>query len=54
MSSLYACPTSSASIECIFSTYDMAWSKIRKSLDAENAEKWLKYTGSCRVEEDNH
>jgi len=38
-SSLCACPASSASIECIFSIYDLVWSKIRKNLDAEKAEK---------------
>jgi len=32
-------PASSASIECIFATYDLVWSKIRKSLDAEEAKK---------------
>jgi len=34
-SSLYACPASSASTEYIFLIYDLVWSKIRKSLDAE-------------------
>jgi len=27
-----------------FSTYNLVWSKIRNSLDAEKAENWLKYT----------
>jgi len=31
---LYACPASAASTECIFSTYDLVWSKIGKSSDA--------------------
>jgi len=42
MSSLCACPASSAAIECIFSTYDSVWSNIRKSLDAEKADKLVK------------
>jgi len=42
MSSLCACPASSPSLECIFSTYDLVWSKIRRSLDAEKAEKSVK------------
>jgi len=42
ISSLWACPASSASIECIFSTYALVWSKIRKILNAEKAEKWVK------------
>jgi len=53
-SSLCACPASSASIECIFSTYDLIWYKIRKSLDAEKAEKLVKIYQFCRAEEDNH
>jgi len=35
-------PASSASTECIFSICDLVWSKIRKSLDAEKAEKLVK------------
>ena len=54
MSYLFACPTSAASIECIFSTYDLVWSKIRKSLDAEKAEKLVEIYQLCRAEEDNH
>jgi len=38
-SSLCTCPASSASIECIFSTYRLVWSNIRKSLNAEKATK---------------
>jgi len=51
MSSLRACPASSASTECIFSIYDLVCSKIRKSLDAEKAEKLLKIYRLCRAEE---
>ena len=36
------CPASSASIQCIFSTYGLVWSNIRNSLDAEKAEKLVK------------
>jgi len=54
MSTLCACPASSASIECIFSTYDLVWSKIRKSFDAEKAEKLVKIYRLWRAEEDNH
>jgi len=54
MSSLCTCPASSASIECIFSIYDLVCSKIRKSLDAEKAEKLVKIYRLCRAEEDNH
>jgi len=53
-SSLRACPASSASIECIFSIYDLVCSKIRKSLDVEKAEKLVKIYQLCRAEEDNH
>ena len=49
MSSLCACPASSASTECIFPTYDLLWSKIRKSLDAQKAENWLKYTYCAKL-----
>jgi len=42
ISSLYVCPASSASTECIFSIYDLVSSKIRKSLDAEKAENLVK------------
>jgi len=34
-----ACPAGSASTECILSTYGLAWSNIKNSLDAEKAEK---------------
>jgi len=54
MSSLCACPASSASIECVFSTYDLVWSKIRKSLDTDKAEKVVKIYRLCRADEDNH
>jgi len=54
VSSLYACAASSASIGCIFSIYDLVWSKIRKSLDVEKAEKLVKIYQLCRAEEDNH
>jgi len=54
MASLCACPTSSASV-VFFSTYDLVWSKIRTSLDAEKAEKLVKIYQLCRAEEeDNH
>jgi len=53
MPSLCACPTSSASIECTFSTKDLVWSKIRKSLDPEKAEKLVKIYQLCRAEENN-
>jgi len=54
-SSLRACPASSASAQCIFSIYDLVCSKIRKSLDAEKAEKLVKTCRLCRAEEeDNH
>jgi len=49
MSSSRACPGSSASTECIFSIYDLACSKIRKSLDAEKAEKLVKIYQICRA-----
>ena len=42
MSSLCACPASSASTECGFSTYDLVWSTIRNSVDAEKVEKLVK------------
>jgi len=48
VSSSCACPTSSASIEYIFSTNDLVWSKFRKSLDTEKAEK-LKYTNCVEL-----
>jgi len=51
MASLCACPASSVSIERILSTYDLVcWSKIRKSLDAEKAEKLVKIYRLCRAE----
>ena len=53
-SRLCTCLVSSASIEFIFSIYDLEWSKIKKSLDAEKAEKWVKIYRFCRAEEDNH
>jgi len=40
-------------LECIFSIYDLVWSKIR-SLDAEKAEKLVKIYRLCRAEEDTH
>jgi len=52
--SLRACPASSASIECIFSIYDLVCSKIRKSLDVKKAEKLVNIYRLCRAEEDNH
>jgi len=51
-SSLCACPASSASMECIFSIYDVVCSKIRKSLDVEKAEQLVKIYRMCRAEED--
>jgi len=48
-SSLCACPASSTSTECIFSIYDLVWSKIRKSLDTEKAEKLVKIYRLCRA-----
>jgi len=48
------CPASSASIECIFSTYGFLCSNIRNSLDADNAEKLVKTYCFYRAEEDNH
>ena len=53
MSNLCACPTSSASIERILSRNDLAWSKIRKSLDAKKVENLVKIYQLCRAEEDN-
>jgi len=53
-SSLCACPTCLSSIGCSFSAYDLVWSKNRKSLDAEKAEKLVKIYQLCRAEEDNH
>ena len=52
-SSLCAGPASSASIECIFSTYGLVWSNIRNSFDAEKAEKLIKIYRFYRAEEDN-
>jgi len=52
-SSLSTCPVSSASIQCIFSTFGLVWSNIRKSLDAEKAEKFIKIYPFYRVEEVN-
>ena len=50
MSSLCACPASSALIEGIFSTYGLVWCKIRKSLDAEMKQKnCLKYTDCAEL-----
>jgi len=40
-------------LECIFSLYDLVCSKIRKSLDAEKAEKLVKIYRLHRVEEDS-
>jgi len=45
---------SSASTEYIFSIYDVVYYKIRKSLDLEKAEKFVKIYRLCRAEEDNH
>jgi len=42
MSSLCACPASTSSMQCIFSTYGLVYSNIRNSLDAEKAEKLVK------------
>jgi len=53
-SSLCACPASSASLEGMFSIYDSVWSKIRKCLDEEKAEKLVKIYRLCRAEEDYH
>jgi len=44
---------SSASIECIFSTYGLVWSNIRNSFDAEKAEKLVKISRFYRSEDDN-
>ena len=43
-SRLCTCPASSTSMQaqCIFSTYGLAWSNIRNSLDAEKEEKLIK------------
>jgi len=41
-------------LQFIFSTYDFVWSKIRKSFDAEKAQKLVKIYRLCRAEEDNH
>jgi len=38
-------------LECIFSIYDLVCSKIRKSLDAEKAEKLVKIYQLCRAEQ---
>jgi len=46
-------PASSASIECIFSMYDLVWSNIRKSL-VEKTEKLVKIYRLRRAEEHNH
>jgi len=53
-SNLCACPSSSASIECTFSTYGLLWSDIRNSLGAEKAEKLVKIYRHYRAEKDNH
>jgi len=53
-SSLCACPASSASIACIFSTYGLICSNIRKCLDAKKAEKLVKIYRFYRAEEGNH
>jgi len=42
----------STDLECIFSTYDLVWSNIRNSLDAEKAETFVKIFWFCRAEED--
>jgi len=54
VSSLCACAAGSASIESIFSIYDLVCSDIRKSLDVEKAEKLFKIYQLHRAEEDNH
>jgi len=51
---LRACLACSASIECVFSIYDLVCPKIRKRLDVEKAEKLVKIYRLCRAEEDNH
>jgi len=53
MSSLCACPASSASTEC-FSTYGLIWPNITKSLDAEKAYKLIKIYQFYRADENNH
>jgi len=41
-SSSCACPASSASVECISSTYDSVWFSKRKSLGVEKADRLVK------------
>ena len=52
-SSLCTCTASSASILCIFAIYDLVWSNIGNSLDAEKAEKLIEIYRFYRAEEDN-
>ena len=40
--SLHFVPTSSAPIECIFSTFGFIWSKLRNRLGAEQCKKLVK------------
>jgi len=49
-SSLWACPANSAYTECIFSTYGLVRPNIRKSLDAQKAEKAVKIYRFYRAE----
>jgi len=52
-SSISACPASSESVEFVFPTYGLVCSNIRKSLDAEKAEKLIKIYRFYRAEKDN-
>jgi hypothetical protein len=42
MVSLHSCPSSSGSIERIFSSFGLVWSKMRNSLGTDRAEKLVK------------
>lgn len=49
MVNLFSCPSSSASLERIFSTYGLVWSKLRNRLGAEKAEKLVKVYRSLKA-----
>lgn len=50
--SLISCPASTASIERIFSTYGLVWSKLRNKLGEEKAEKLVKIYRFLHVKKD--
>ena len=47
MRGLHSAPASSASLEHVFSTFGLVWSKLRNRLDPKKAENWLKSIDIC-------